>query len=409
MGKKPWRVGPKEYAYVREVLEWGFGNSSGPGMVTRLEALFAEKFNVKYAISHCNGTATLHTALAAVGVGPGDEVIVPPLTMASTAYAVLHQNAVPVFADVDEDTFLIDPADIERRLTPRTKAIIPVSLYGLAPEMDAIMSLARKHNLAVIEDDAQCFLGYYKGKVVGSLGDMASFSFQSSKHMTSGEGGMLVTSNPDLAARARSFSVLGYAGLSAEPGKSHVPKHLRQEPDYKRHAGYGWNYRLPELCAAVALGQLERLEELVALRQQIATYYAQAITGSALLVLQQTPAYCVHSYWAFAVRFEGEEQGITWRQFRDKYVERGGDGFYGAWSLTYREPAFQQMAFQPQNCPVGCPHYSGQVKRYEPGLCPVAERLQPKIMAFKTNYGSLEEAKRQADILFQTLQFFSRG
>jgi perosamine synthetase len=187
------RISKKERAYVSEVLDSQFRTSAGSLMTQRLEEKFAGLFGVKYAISHVNGTATLHSALAAAGVGPGDEVIVPPLTMASTSFAVIHAGATPVFADIDPYTFNIDPADIQRKITPKTKAIIPVALYGLSPDMDPIMEIAKEHQLTVVEDDAECFFGYYKGRIVGSIGHMASFSFQSSKHMTSGEGGMLIT------------------------------------------------------------------------------------------------------------------------------------------------------------------------------------------------------------------------
>ena len=192
------RVGARERQYVEEVLSAGFRSSAGYKMTKRLEEAFAEKFDSKYAIAFCNGTATLHIALEAAGVGIGDEVIVPPLTMSSTTFGVLHANATPIFADVDPDTFVISAESIEKCITPKTKAIIVVSLYGLAPDFDAINAIAKKYNLVVIEDDAQCFLGKYKGKTVGTLGDIASFSFQSSKHMTSGEGGMLITSNTQI-------------------------------------------------------------------------------------------------------------------------------------------------------------------------------------------------------------------
>jgi perosamine synthetase len=172
------RIGGREREYASEVLDSEFRSSAGSNMTNRLEKEFAERFGVKYAIAHINGTATMHSALVAAGIGPGDEVIVPPLTMASTPFAVLHANAVPVFADIDLHTFTIDPEDICRKITLYTKAIIPVALYGLSPDMDQIMDIAREHGLAVIEDDAECFLGYYKGKTVGSIGHMASFSFQ---------------------------------------------------------------------------------------------------------------------------------------------------------------------------------------------------------------------------------------
>jgi perosamine synthetase len=151
-------------------------------------------------------------------------VIVPPLTMSSTSFAVLQAQARPVFADVDPETFLLDPKSVREKITSRTKAIMPVSLYGLSPDMDSLMAIAREHNLVVIEDDAQCFLGTYKNRLVGTLGHMASFSFQNSKHMTCGEGGMVITSNPKYAEELRRFSSLGYCLVSAGPGKSKIDK-----------------------------------------------------------------------------------------------------------------------------------------------------------------------------------------
>ena len=242
------RIDDREYAYLRELLDAGFPDASAnAGFVARLEGAFAEKFGTRFAISFTNGTATLHAALAATGVKAGDEVIVPPLTMAATSLAVLHQNAVPVFADIDARTFNINPASIAERITPRTKAIIPVALYGVAPDMDAIMALARQHRLVVIEDDAQCFLGRCHGRLVGSIGDMASFSFQGTKHMTCGEGGMLVTNNPEYADRAARFASLGYGLVTAQPGKSKIDRRKIVHPSFKRHVSLGFNYRLSEL------------------------------------------------------------------------------------------------------------------------------------------------------------------
>ena len=148
------RVGEKERQYVEEVLSNNFRSSAGYKMTKRLEDAFAEKFGVNYAVAFCNGTATLHAALEVLGVREGDEVIVPPLTMSSTTFCVLQANATPVFADVDPDTFQISAKSIEERITPKTKAIVPVSLYGLAPDFDAIKAIAKKHNLAILEDFA---------------------------------------------------------------------------------------------------------------------------------------------------------------------------------------------------------------------------------------------------------------
>ena len=351
---------------------------------------------LSYAISFINGTATMHAALAAMGIGPGDEVIVPPLTMAATSMAVLHAGAVPVFADIDPDTWNIDPQSIERCITPRTRAIIPVAIYGLAPDLDSILAIARRHNLRVLEDDAQCFLGSIGGKIVGTLGDAASFSFQNSKHMTSGEGGMIITSNPELAGKIRRFANLGYAAVTAEPGGSKISKDTIRSPAYKRHVSVGWNYRLPELCAAVALAQLEKLEELVESRVAVARMYEAAIESCCWLEPQSVPAGYRHTYWTYALHLK-QSADRTWSSFRTKFLEFGGDHFYGAWMLTHLEPPFENVCFSPS-----------QPQEFRPGLCPVAERIQPGLIQLKTNYLNMERAKLQALALKRTIEFFER-
>jgi len=162
--KKIERISQKEREYVLQVLDGAFSSNCNYTMITQLEKKFAEKIGCKYAIAMTNGTATLHMALEAAGVGEGDEVICPPLTMSSTSLAVLHANAIPVFADVDENTFVITADSIKDKITKKTKAIITVSLYGLSPDMDPIVALAHDKNIIVIEDDAQCFLAEYKNK-----------------------------------------------------------------------------------------------------------------------------------------------------------------------------------------------------------------------------------------------------
>lgn len=396
------RVGVNERRYVLEVLDTQFRSSKGSAMMKRLEDAFCEKLGVKYAIAHCNGTATLHSALVAAGVGIGDEVIVPPLTMSSTAFAVLHANALPVFADVDLNTFTISSESIEERITPRTKAIIPVSLYGLSPDMDRIMAIAQKHGLVVIEDDAQCFLGKYKGRIVGTIGHLSSFSFQSSKHMTSGEGGMVVTDDLDLATKVRRFSSLGYAGVGA--GKGKITKEDIQDPQYERHVSIGFNYRMSEPCCAIALGQLERLELLVAQRVRVAGLYAEAIGGCDWLIPQAVPDGYESSYWTFVVRLNHPR--ISWYDFRNKYRELGGDGIYAAWQLTYLEPAFRHRAFNGLERLFQEPWHDGHLQKYDRGLCPVAEYLQPRLLQFKTNYWDIAQAERQAEILAETIRFF---
>lgn len=382
------RVTDLERSYAKEVLDGQFRKSVEGRMTERLETTFAGIFGVRYAISHVNGTVTMHSALAAAGVGPGDEVIVPALTMASTAFAALYVQARPVFADVDPDTFTINPEDVRRKITSRTRAVIPVSLYGLSPDLDPIMELAREHDLTVIEDNAECVLGSYKGRLVGSIGDMASFSFQSSKHLTSGEGGMLITDDEELALKARRFGNLGFAPTHAKAGGAKMPREKIQDPRFERHLSVGWNYRISELCAAVALAQTERMEEIVDQRRRVADMFRKAVSGCSWLVSQKVPEGYLHSYWTYVMRLETGGR-FTWYDFRKKYLEAGGDGYYAAWVPVHLEPAFRNLG-------------------YGPGLCPVTEALQPKLLQMKTNYTSLKIAREKADALAETIDYFEK-
>ncbi|MDQ3756266.1 MAG: DegT/DnrJ/EryC1/StrS family aminotransferase [Actinomycetota bacterium] len=388
------RIGDRERAYVEEVLAAGFRSSSGSVMAGRLERLFAERFGVGFAITFVNGTATLHAALAAAGVGPGDEVVVPPLTMSSTTFGVMQTGAVPVFADVDPDTFTIDPMSVAANITDRTKAVIPVALYGLSSDLDPILDLAAHHELFVLDDAAQCVLGTYKGRLVGTIAHASSFSFQSSKHLTAGEGGMITTDDPELAAAIRRFGSLGYRAVAAAAGKGKITRDTIQDPDYERHADLGWNYRMPELCAAVLLAQVERMDELISKRCEVAKLFADAVADFAWLKPQRTPPHCTNTYWCFAVELD-TGGAVTWHDFRNAFRGVGGDGVYAAWQLTYLEPVLRGRTLA-----------EWQTQQFEPGLCPNAERLQRAMLQFKTNYMELDAARRQADLLHETAQRF---
>lgn len=388
------RITDRERRYVQLVLENQFRNSTSPGMTKRLEEAFAAKFSSKYAITFANGTATMHAALAAAGVGPGHEVIVPPLTMASTAFCVLHAGALPVFADVDPATWNLDPHAVAERITPRTKAIIPVSLYGLPADLDPLMALARQHGLFLLEDDAECFLGYYKGRVAGSVAHASSFSFQSSKHISCGEGGMITTDDEELATRIRRMSSLGYGAVGAGAGKSKITREVIQDPKYLRHVAVGWNYRLSELSSAVLLGQVERLDELVQTRLDSASALEDARGACRWLVPQKVPVDCRHSYWTYVCRLT-DDVSFSWYDFRKVFLANGGDGFYGAWALNYLEPAFRGTRFA-----------EFQTQVFGEGLCPVAERLQPRLLQFKTNYFDTERRARAAEALTKTIRHF---
>lgn len=388
------RITQLERDYVNQVLNNAFSTSLNSVFTNKLEAAFAKQFHSNYAIAHCNGTETMHTALAALGVKAGDEVIVPALTMTSTSLAVLHNGSIPVFADVDPNTFVLTAESIEKVITPKTKAVITVSLFGLSLDYDSILEVCRKYNLFLIEDNAECFMGKYKGKLVGEFGDFASFSFQASKHLTTGEGGMLICNNETYADNARRFSCLGYAGVSAKQGK--ITRNDIQDPTYSRHIAIGFNYRMSELQSAVALAQLERIEELVGNRLEVAKIFDEAISGTNLLTKQLEPEDVENSYWSYSLVLNTESPEIDWYKFRDLFQKNGGDGYYAAWKLSYNEPLFQNII----------QHMDGVWQNYNYHLCPVSEYLQPRMIQLKTNYWNLNEAKEQADILKKTIEMF---
>lgn len=388
MSKKLWRVGKKELKYIEEAIDSGLTGI----MNQRLEEKFAEKINVKYAIGVNSGTSALHCCLAAMGIGSDDEVIVPPLTFISPTFATLYLGGVPVFADIDMDTYTIDPDDVRKKVTARTKAIVPVALYGLSADMDPIMEIAASNNIFVLEDSAESLLAKYKGRFSGTIGDMGIFSFERSKHITAGNGGMVITNNEELAERARKFSNLGYTTLKPEICESKPSRDIIQNPNFSRHLFVAPNYRLPEVCAAMVLAQLERLEEFVKKRLEIAKLYNEVVQGCDWLVPQKIQKGVVNSYWTYAMKLDGEDKEISWNRFRKTYLEHGGDPFYAAWKLSYMEPALLGMEFK-ESC-----------VKYKKGLCPLAEEVQPKLIQLKTNYGDMEYAKGQALALEKTIR-----
>jgi perosamine synthetase len=386
---KGWRFEGNERKYLEEVLVSGFGASESGSMNQRLEKEFARVHQLNFAVTANSGTSTLHIALYAFGVLPGDEVIIPALTVASCGYAVWHAGAVPVYADVRPDTFLLDTADLEAKITPKTKAIMPVHLYGLMCNMEEVMRIADKHGLFVVEDCAQCFMGYDdKNRLAGTVGHVGSWSFENSKHLSTGDGGIVGTNDEDLATKMRQFAGVGFKNLTALSGKVRVSRDSFQDPGWERHNTMGYNYRLPELCAAVGLAQVEKIDEFIELRCQMGKTYLDAIGNNDLLTPQSLPEGYLNTYYTFAALFNGAKYDIKWQDFRKKYMEFGGDGIYAAWQTVNNEPCFRD----------------GKIGW---GAVPVAEKLQKSLMQFTTNQKDEEEREVQAEALRKTLKYFS--
>ncbi|QAY63384.1 DegT/DnrJ/EryC1/StrS family aminotransferase [Xylanimonas allomyrinae] len=275
-----------EKAYVAECIDSTWISSAGK-FIGKFEAAFAALCGSEYAVACNNGTTALHLALAAVGIGPGDEVIVPTLTYIATANAVRYCGATPVFADSEPDTLNVDPTDVKRKITERTKAIIPVHLYGHPADMTALMNIADEHGLTVIEDAAEAHGAEVDGRRVGSIGHMGVFSFFGNKIVTTGEGGAVTTDDPDLAARLRLLR-----------GQGMDPKRRYWFPEV------GYNYRMTNIAAAIGLAQLEQFDAFVARRDEIGALYDEHLADveGLALPIQRPDARRVH--WLYTISVE---------------------------------------------------------------------------------------------------------
>ena len=307
-----------EKKYLNECIDTGWISSEGP-FVKKLEEGFAFKVNRKQGIAVCNGTAALEIAVEALGITKGDEVILPAFTIISCVSAVLKAGAKPVLVDSDPKTWNMDVSQIEAKITPRTKAIMAVHIYGLPVDMDPLIAIARKYNLYIIEDAAEAHGLYYKGKPCGSFGDVSVFSFYPNKLITTGEGGMVLCNDEKIADRCRSLRNLCFL-----PNKRFV------------HEDLGWNMRMTNLQAAIGVAQLERWDEFIGLKNKMGKLYTellQDVKGIAIPLTKTT--YAENRYWVFGIVSEKTE--LTAEVIMKKLNEKG----------IMTRPFFYPMHLQP--------------------------------------------------------------
>ena len=360
-------IGEEEKKQVMEVLETGNISTfiASPGerflggkKIREFEEKFSNKIGAKFGIAFNSATSALHAAVVAVGVNPGEEVIVPPYTFTSTATSSLMHNAIPVFSDVKKDIYCLDSSKLQNVLSPLSKAIIPVHLFGHACDMDEIMQFAKKNNLRVIEDCAQSPGGKYKNRNLGTIGDCGVFSFQESKNIMTGEGGMLLTNDENIANIAR---------MVRNHGEMIIP--TLQERTYKSEF-LGWGYRMTELEAALGVAQVEKMDYLNDDRIKLASYMANEIKK--FDGLQHTKyEFVKHVYYVFAFSFDESKIGISRDLFCKALREEGIPCGAGYVKPLYLNPLYlERRAFAFK-------HYAGKSK-YEKGMCPVAESLHEK-------------------------------
>lgn len=284
-----------EVKYVTEAVSTGWISSSGK-YVTDFEKAFAEYCGMKYGVAVCNGTVAIHLALSALGIGKGDEVIIPSFTMIATAYAVCYVGAMPVFVDVDKETWNIDVSKIEGKITARTKAIIPVHIFGNPCNMDAIAEIAKKHNLYIVEDAAEAHGAEFRGKKVGSFSSIGCFSFFANKNLTTGEGGMVVTDDEKLYDRCRYYKNMCFP--------------VNGSRNYS-HDDIGFNYRMSNLHAAIGLAQVEKADEYRSMRIKNAKIYEEKLVDCPGIVFQKDEKNSLNVHWMNTIVIEPEKYGHT--------------------------------------------------------------------------------------------------
>ena len=378
-------------------LETDIDPNSNLPWVTAFEEEFARRVGDRFAIAMNSGTSALHAGLLAFGIGAGDEVISPALTVIMDAFATSFVGAIPVFADVDPVTWNIDPKQVESLITSRTKAIISVSWLGLSANLIELKRIAEKYGLYLLDDSAESLSLEPLQPNNNSKPHMRMFSFESKKHFsTGGEGGMLTTDSEVLAKSARKSAGLGYKHLTAGQGRTSLASRVFQNPEYERFDSLGFNYRMTPTTAAIGLGQLSNLESLLKGRLTVAQEFLRVTKSIPWLIPQPTQIDGIeHSYYTFAVRLDLEANSkVTWQAFYDAFSRNGGDGFYANCKNPYLEPYFFGKTLRHQE--------------FKPGLCPIAEKLQKEIMSFKTNYLDSEKVIEQSKILLKTIESFGK-
>jgi len=370
----------------KEVIQQLLESDGNHDYVLELEEVFRNRFDRRYgtyAIAMNSGTATLHSSLEAIGVVAGDEVITTPLTAFMDTSCILQANAIPVYADVDCKTLCIDPLDVERKITNKTKAILAVSLYGYPCDIGSLMKIAKKYDIVVIEDNAQ-HLGNHRAHIT-------SYSFESSKHLSCGEGGMVLTSNEEWARKIRSIGNHGFIGNNACERGSVVKE--QDVFNWKRHSLVGWNYRMTDFCAAILLVQLERENEIISKRIEYAHKFLELFNSFKKEINFYTQPIEGNDYWTLAI---WGNKALS-KYVIEKCVEYQKNTVRPAWSISYFEPLMLSGKFKNRNPEV---YKNFDINK---SCCRNAESAQQTLMQIKTSYCDDEEFEQDYCFLEQVL------
>jgi len=340
--------------------------------VSKFEKEFAQYIGVKHAIAVNTGTAALHMAIAALNIGPGDEVIVPPFTFIASASSILHNNAIPIFADIDDKSYTLDPNSVRDKITEKTKAIIPVHLAGICADMSELMDIGSDNGISIIEDAAQSIGTRCYKKKVGSIGHLGCFSFYPSKNMTTGEGGMITTNDDELAEQCR---LLRHHG----------------EPEWYVYNRLGYNYRMTEIQGAIGRVQLKKIDSFISMRNKNAKYLSEATSNLNGISPPFIPEYCEPAFNYWIGRLDPGVLGITKSQFLKRFPRS---------KVLYPKPLYKTKLFQEKiayskGCPWSCPFYNKEINYTEVYL-PIVEKVTQEIFALdihpKITKESLDES-----------------
>lgn len=312
--------------------------TTGP-KIAEFERKVADYTGAKYAVAIANGTAALHAACYAAGIGEGDEVITTPITFAASSNCVLYCGGTPVFADINPETYNISPEDIERKITPKTKAIIAVHFTGQPCEMEQIHAIAHKYNLIVIEDGAHALGAEYQGKRVGTLSDMTTFSFHPVKHITTGEGGMILTDNPELYQRLKLFRTHGITREEELLTKNDGPWYYEQ-------LDLGYNYRITDIQCALGVSQMDRLPEFLEKRKQIAKRYNEAFAANEQIQLPYQKEGCDNAWHLYVIRIKNGKRKEIFEKLR-----AAGIGVNVHYIPVYQHPYYRTHGYAEVTCP----------------------------------------------------------
>ena len=392
------RFSGNELRYFKEIIDFGF-KFRRESFIKMLQDQWSKKFNRKFSITTNSCTSSLHSAFIALNLNKDDEILVPSLSPFMCATTIHLAGATPIYVDINKNNFLLDMDDLQRKITKKTKGVLAVHSYSGVCDLRYLKKICKKNNIYLIEDCAQSFLSKDKNNIMsGTIGDISCWSFQYSKQLTTGDGGILATDNPIIAKKLRQITNLGYASLRAENSQTIIPKKIRQKPSFYRTSSIGYNYRMSEFTAAIALAQLENSKKILKMRKKCGVKFYEILKMRSRDVVVQDINIDNSTFFTVAFYIK---KNISWEKFRNKFIEFRGEGFYSA-----AKPVNQEIVIKRNiigRCFSSC-------KKNCVKLCtgtPNAKLLQKKMILLQTNYQSKNILDNQLSALEKSLDYFN--